>query len=59
MLKLLSSLKSEQNQNIKYQNQFQNRSPKIKTKNIKNYSSILAIVNHRNWLDDSPPLIES
>ena len=27
-----------------------NRSPKIKTKNIKNYSSILAIVNHRNWL---------
>ena len=33
-----------------------NRSPKIKTKNIKNYSSILAIVNHWNWLDDSPPL---
>ena len=33
-----------------------NRSPKIKTKNIKNCSSILAIVNHRNWLDDSPPL---
>ena len=33
------------------------RSPKIKTKNIKNYSSILAIVNHLNWLDDSPPLI--
>ena len=32
--------------------------PKIKTKNIKNYSSILAIVNHRNWLDDSPPLTE-
>ena len=32
------------------------RSPKIQTKNIKNYSSILAIVNHRNWLDDSPPL---
>ena len=32
------------------------RSPKIKTKNIKNYSSILAIVNHRNWLDDSTPL---
>ena len=32
------------------------RRPKIK-KNIKNYySSILAIVNHRNWLDDSPPL---
>ena len=33
------------------------RSPKIKTKYIKNYSSILATVNHRNWLDDSPPLI--
>ena len=33
------------------------RSPKIKTKNIKKYSSILAIVNHRNWLDDSPPLM--
>ena len=33
-----------------------NRSPKIKTKNIKKYSSILAIVNHRNWLYDSPPL---
>ena len=33
-----------------------NRSPKLKTKNIKNYSSILAIVNHWNWLDDSPPL---
>ena len=32
------------------------RSSKIKAKNIKNYSSILAIVNHRNWLDDSPPL---
>ena len=32
------------------------RSLKIKTKNIKNYNSILAIVNHRNWLDDSPPL---
>ena len=32
-----------------------NRSHKIKTKNIKNYSSILAIVNHWNWLDDSPP----
>ena len=25
-------------------------------KNIKNYSSILAIVNHRNWLNDSLPL---
>ena len=35
---------------------FCNRSPKIKTKKIKNYSSILAIVNHRNWLNDSPPL---
>ena len=34
------------------------RSLKIKTKNIKNYtgSSILAYVNPRNWLDDSPPL---
>ena len=36
-----------------------NRSPKIKTKNIKNYSSILAIVNHWNWLDDSPLLIKN
>ena len=34
-----------------------NRNPKIKTKNIKNYSSILATANHRNWLDDSPPLM--
>ena len=34
-----------------------NCSLKIKTKNIKNYRSILASVNHRNWLDDSPPLI--
>ena len=33
-----------------------NSSPKIKTKNIKNYSSILAIINRRNWLTDSPPL---
>ena len=33
-----------------------NRSPKIKANNIKHYSSILAIVNHRNWLDDSLPL---
>ena len=33
-----------------------NCSLKIKTKNIKNYSSVLAIVNHWNWLDDSPPL---
>ena len=33
-----------------------NCSPKIKRKNIKNYSSILTIVNHWNWLDDSPPL---
>ena len=30
--------------------------PQNKTKSIKNYSSILANVNHRNWLDDSPPL---
>ena len=35
-----------------------NRSPKIKTKHIKSYNSILAIVNHWNWLDDSPPLIK-
>ena len=35
-----------------------NRSSKIKTKRMKNYSSILAILNHRNWLDDSPPLIQ-
>ena len=33
-----------------------NRSPKIEKKNIKNYSSILAIVNRRNWLDHLPPL---
>ena len=33
-----------------------NHSPKIKTKNIQNYSLILATVNHRNWLDDSPSL---
>ena len=33
-----------------------NRNPQIKTKNIKHYGSILAVVNHRNWLDDSPPL---
>ena len=34
-----------------------NCSPKIEIINMKTYSSILAIVNHRNWLDDSPPLI--
>ena len=33
-----------------------NRNSKIKTKDIKNYSSISAIVNHQNWLDDSLPL---
>ena len=33
-----------------------NRSLIIKTKNIKNYSLILAIINHQNWIDDSPPL---
>ena len=33
-----------------------NRSLEIKTKHIKNYSLILAIINHHNWLDDSPPL---
>ena len=31
--------------------------PKIQTKTIINYSSILAIVNRLNWMDDSPPLI--
>ena len=31
-------------------------SPKIKTKNLKNYSLVLTIVNYRNWLDNSPPL---
>ena len=36
-----------------------NRSTKIKTKNITNYRSILAIVNHHNLLDDSPPLSRS
>ena len=30
--------------------------PKLKQKNIKKYSSILATVNHWNWLDDSSPL---
>ena len=30
---------------------------KEEEEDIKNYSSVLAIVNHRNWLDDSPPLI--
>ena len=34
-----------------------NCSPKIKIKNIKNFIAILTIVNHRNWLDDSLPLI--
>ena len=32
------------------------RSPRIKTKKIQNCSSVLAMVNHRNWLDDLPPL---
>ena len=32
-----------------------NRSPKIKTKHIKIYSLVLTMVNHRNWLDNSPP----
>ena len=31
----------------------------MKTKNFKNYISILAIVNYQNWLDASPPLISS
>ena len=33
-----------------------NCSLKINTKNIKNYRSILAIINHCNTLDDSQPL---
>ena len=37
-------------------NIFATAAPKLKQKNIKNYSSILSIVDHRNWLDDSPPL---
>ena len=37
-------------------NIFANAVPKSKQKNIKNYSLILAILNYRNWLDDSPPL---
>ena len=36
-----------------------NHSPKIQTKYIKNYSSILTILYHRNWLDDSPPLMRN
>ena len=36
-------------------NIFANAVPKSKQK-IKNYNSILAIVNHRNWLDNLPPL---
>ena len=34
-----------------------NRTPKMRTQNFKNYISILAIANCRNWLDASPPLI--
>ena len=37
-------------------NMFATAAPKVKAKNIKNYCSILAVVNHRNWLDNSPPL---
>ena len=39
-------------------NIFATAAPKCKTKHVKNYSSILAIaiVNHRNWVDDSLPL---
>ena len=29
----------------------------MKTKNFKNYISILATVNYQNWLDVLPPLI--
>ena len=34
-----------------------NRSPKMRTKNYKSYISILVIVNFRNWMDVSPPLM--
>ena len=33
-----------------------NYNPKMRPKNCKNYISILAIANYRNWLDASPPL---
>ena len=34
-----------------------NAALKSKRKISKNYSSVLATINHWNWLDDSPPLI--
>ena len=37
-------------------NIFATASLKLKQKISKNYSSILASVNRRNWLDDLPPL---
>ena len=37
-------------------NIFATAASKLKQKIQKNYSSILAIANHRNWLNDSPPL---
>ena len=33
-----------------------NRSPKMRTKKFKKFTSILAIANYRKWLDASPPL---
>ena len=33
-----------------------NRSPEMRTKQLKNYISILTSVNYRNWLDASPSL---
>ena len=33
------------------------RIPKMRAKYFKNYVSILVIVKHQNWLDDSPHLI--
>ena len=32
------------------------RSPKMRAKDFKNFISILAVVNHQNWLDASPHL---
>ena len=33
-----------------------NRSPEMRTKNFKNFISVLAIVNYQNWMDASPPV---
>ena len=35
-----------------------NRSPKMRIKHFKNYTSILASVNYRNWLNASPLKLE-